>query len=176
MKSDARWMTILAGRVLANALVGGITFAFVGALCVGLAGGIIGIALDGWSRTFSPAAGYGFFGAFIGAKVGAFDGIVGVFLFAIATIRAKPGRLLKPFSALIGRVITGQITGTMGALTSFMIFEFVKTLIISRGFSQNVFDDLLWILFGTPILMICGAIAGALTKRDLPKVATLNAE
>ena len=170
-------MKILAIRVLANALIGGIAVAFVGAFCVGLAGGFVGTALDyGGFLGAQGETGFGFLGAFAGAEMGALSGIIGAVLFALATVRATPGQILAPLKALIGRVTLGQIFGTSGAFTSFMAFELVKTLINHQGLASNIFDDLVWILYGAPILMICGAIAGALSKRDLPKTATLNAE
>ena len=177
MKSDARWMTKLAGRVLANAIIGGMAFALVGAFCVGLSGGFVGTALDyGGLLGAQGENGFGFPCAFAGAETGALSGIIGAVLFAIATIRAMPGRILAPLNALIGHITWGQIFGTASAFTSFMAFELVKTLINHQGLAPNIFDDLVWILYGAPLLMICGAIAAALTKRDSPKTATLKAE
>ena len=173
MKNDARWMKVLAVRVVVNAVMGGLWFALIGALCIGLTLGLIGTVAD-YSGAFGANAESGFTGAIIGAKIGASSGIAGIVLFAIAAIRAMPGQLLEPFDVLFGRVICGQALGTIGALTSFVAFELAKTSINHRGFTLNSFDDSKWIIYGAPTLMICGAIAGALSKRDWPKVATLK--
>ena len=167
MKSDARWMAKLACRILVNALIGGTTFAFVGAFCIGATGGLIGTILDYAGMLGArEEGGFGFLGAFVGAKLGFLSGTIGVIILIITTIHAMPGRLLKPFNIIIGRLILGQILGTMGAFTSFMVFELAKTLVMGRGLAQNINDDLTWILLGAPASMICGAIAGALSKRD----------
>ena len=175
MKSDARWMRILASRVLANVIIGGLAFAFVGALCGGAAGSFLTFIVSIAVGEFGIGMAFGQLTMF-DAVLGFASGIVGAFIFGVAAWRAKPSQLLTPFYELRRRVFLGQMTGTLLACVSFFSFVVIKMNLQNITLGDSIGYDGIYLLLGAPILMICGAIAGALTKRDLPKVATLNAE
>lgn len=170
---EHRWITKLAARVILNGLAGGALFAVVGAFCIGLAGGIVGTVLDYFSVA---GGGNAFIGAYIGFGLGALSGVCGVIIFGIAAFKIPSHRGLAPLRFLAARVIVGQVVGTIGAVTFFLFVETAKTRALGQPLSQGISEDLLWILFGAPILMICGAIAGALSQRETRQSATLKAE
>ena len=119
---------------------------------------------------------------FSGASTGLIVGIlVGVFIYGVATFQTPFGRIFAPISELIGCVAIGQVVGTLGALTFFGAAAVFKTQVQGQSLFNAIaggYDDIYLniISLGTILLMICGAIAGALTKRDLPQPATLNVE
>lgn len=131
--------------------------ALVGAFC-GLVAGFI--------------TGLGFYGAIVDAACG----IVGVFIPLIGAVAAAPGNFWRPLFYLAPHVAVGQMCGTLLAITSFFAYEFVDARFHHTDFSTIVREDMIFFCLFAPILMICGAIAAALSKRDLTKVATLNAE
>ncbi len=169
-------MRILAIRVLANALIGGLLFAIVGALCLGAGGFLLGTALDrvglGNILIFPHFAAEG---AESGVLMGVISGIVGCFIFGIAALKISP-TFFMPLHDFWARVSLGQFLGALSAGATFLIYEYINARVQGQRLAQNVLADLPLITYSAPILMICGAIAAALTKRDLPKVATLNAE
>ena len=175
MKSDARWMRILAIRVLANAVVGGFWFAFVGACCCGAAGAFLTFLISVSVGEFGIGMAFGKL-TVVDATLGFASGIMGAFIFAIAAWRTTPGHLLSPFYELKLRVFLGQVLGTFLVCISFFSFVFIKMKLQNINLAYSTGYDGVYLLFGAPILMICGAIAAALTKRDLPKVATLKTE
>ena len=169
MKSDARWMAKLAP--IANAVVGGFWFAFVGACCGGFGGATMEVLFD-------ISSGGNLVGLVIifGIGYGFASGVMGAFIYAVAAARSQPGQLCQPFHDLQRAVTMGQCVGELGACTSFLAFELLKAEAQNIPFGVGISRDIGYFFFGAPALMICGAIAGALFKRDWPKVATLNAE
>ena len=160
---NANWVAHLAGRIAANALVGAIAAAIVGALCVASAGFGLGL---GWSYNTRETA---FVGGYIGIVLGAASGaLAGLFIFGIAAARAGPGKTLQPLRALFKGVSLGQLAGTLSAATAFWAFEFVSGLIFNQPWDYGASADVFWVLLGAPLLMMCGAIAGALWKRRAP--------
>ncbi len=163
-------MARLAGRVVANALVGGLIFAVVAAFCLGLGG-----ALTGW--ILNPATNSGDHYALIGAKMGVaqgvVSGVVGALIYAVIAFKTAPGRCFEPLFAGLSWVAAGQIGGVLIAATAFFAVELAKSQLQSRPFDQAVGGDVMFIFLGAPALMVCGAIAGALSKRIKPKTAAL---
>ena len=84
--------------------------------------------------------------------------------------------MFKPFCRIARSVFYGQFVGAIAFTSSFYLFEFARSLLTTRLLASLLLEDLIFAYVGAPILMICGAIAAALTKRDLPDSATLNAE
>ena len=164
-----------AWRVLANALVGGFAVAIVGALCSGAAGSFLTFIISLVTGEFGIGMIFGKLTVF-GATLGLVSGVIGIFIFAIAAWSAAVGPLLMPFCELKQRVFLGQLLGTLLASASFFVFEFLKSNLQNVAFADELKNEGHYLLLGAPISMICGAIAGALTKRDLPQSATLNAE
>ena len=157
---NANWVAHLAGRIVANAVVGAIAAAIVGAGCVASAGFGIGL---GWSYNTGEAA---FVGGYIGAMLGAASGaLIGFLIYGIAAARAAPGETFMPLCAIFKGVSLGQVAGTLSAATAFWAFEFVRALVFNQSWSEGAGADLFSVMFGTPALMMCGAIAGALWKR-----------
>ena len=173
MKNDARWIAMWAWRVLANALVGGFATAMVGALCGGAVGSFITFVISLLLGEFGIDMIFGKLTVF-GATLGLASGIVGLFIFAIAAWRATPNHFLMPFRELKRRVFLGQALATLLVCASFVVFEFLKSNLQNISFAAQLINEGHYLLVGAPILMICGAIAGALSKRDWPKVATLK--
>lgn len=138
-----RWFAIWLFRVIANALAGGLMFAFVGAFC----GLIVG---------FMTGLGY------LGSIVGAACGVVGVFIYLIGAASAAPGNFWRPFLELTPRVAFGQMGGTIIAITSFFAYEFVVSRFRYADFLTIVGEDMIFFCLFAPALMICGAI----WKRD----------
>ncbi len=94
----------------------------------------------------------------------------------VATLKSAPGEIIAPVRTLLGRVVLSQIAGTLITGSAFLTFAIVTARFQPLLLVTNVvYNALLPTKFAPPIV-VCGAIAGALTKRDLPKVATLKAE
>ena len=165
MKSPTRWQFVLVGRVLANALFGGVLAATVGTIGLGASG-----ASQDWlgNSVFPfPANSPGRYDLFnvsvlFGISVGL---ILGALIFGIAAGKSAPGRLFAPLKELAWRVSLGQLVGIAGAASSFYAFEAVKATLNNESFAYSASLDMAGLLFGAPVLMICGAIAGALSKR-----------
>lgn len=179
---SSHWAAKVAGRVAANAFLGGLLVGVVGALCLGTAAYGLGTLMDylylslpgakisrmtSMARLLPPTGiGAGFFGG----------GFVGASIFVLAASKAPPGRFFAPLSALIGRVALGQIAGTLGALTFFAAVEAFKIQLQNQSLLRVMNGDAKFIALGAPALMICGAIAGALSKRETTQSATLKGE
>lgn len=165
--NNGRWVGRLLARTLLHALGGGVFAALVGALCIALAGALTGAVIDiggtpyRWGESLIPI---GFcFGLALG---GAGGGIVGVILHALQGLFSAPDLRLLPTRAFLCRVSLGQIGATIGACASFFGFEILFSLTQSLPFPACVDRHLVWIMFGAPALMMCGAIAGALWRGE----------
>ncbi len=156
MRLFAIWLI----RVVANALAGGLAFAIVGAFCGGSA--VFFIALFEYGGMGEGS----FIGVPIGAIVGAVCGIAGIFIHLFPALRAESGEFWEPFFDLTARVSWGQMWGTIAACTAFIVIELVRSQFNNVGFSDNISEDFLIFAFAAPASMICGAIAGAIFKRD----------
>ena len=107
-----------------------------------------------------------------GARTGLIiGGLAGAVIFGVAAFQAPPDRFFAPLGALIGRVALGQVVATLAALICFGAIEAFRIQVqgqsllnVTTGSFNNVYLNAT--SFGAPIVMTCGAIAGALTKRD----------
>ena len=114
---------------------------------------------------------------FSSAGAGLFvGGLVGATIFGVAAFKAPPGRFYAPIESLVGRVMLGQIAGTLGAISFFGALVAFKMLTQGQSLLDSTDSDLNILFLGTPALMICGAIAGALSKRPPRQSATLKGE
>ena len=158
--NEFRFVLILLGRALASALAGGLAFAVVGAFCGG--GAVFIVSLfepDAWSEG-------AFIGIPIGAGVGFFCGIAGIFIHLFPAVYAEPGEFWKTFLDLTARVALGQLWGTLGACAAYLVFELICSQIRGNGFSDSVAEDMLFFAVGAPLFMIFGAIVAAVLKRE----------
>ena len=158
--NNTRIFAIWLGRVLANALVGGLAFAVVGAFCGGGAAFIVSLFEAG---ALSQGA---FIGVPFGAIVGFVCGIAGIFIHLFPALKAEPGDFWEPFFDLTAPIAFGQFWGTVGACTAYLAFELIAAPIRGTSLSTGVSEDMLIFAFGASILMICGAIASAILRRD----------
>ena len=158
--NNARVFAIWLGRALANALAGGLAFALVGAFCGG--GAVFTVALF---EAGAPGQG-SFIGVPIGVVVGAMCGVAGIFIHLFPALRAESGEFWQPFFDLTARVAFGQFWGTVSACTAYLTFEFIFSRIRGIPFSSGISEDMLIFAVIAPTLMICGAIASAIFKRD----------
>lgn len=152
--SNIRLFMIWLSRVVANAFAGGLAFAIVGAFCGGAMGLLLGLII-------------GVGGA--GAMIGAATGVVGILIYAIATMGEPPGDLFEPFFEITARIAFGQVWGTIAACSAFLAFELVRSMLNGIGFSQffnNVGDDIPLMMLIAPLLMIGGATISVIFKRD----------
>lgn len=136
---------------------------------------IIGLRFNNIRRSNAPV------GWLIAAVLGFQRGLVcailsSIFIFGIAAFKENKQTVFDVMREISIRVIVGQFCGTCGAISTFLVVEFCLAHIQNAPFDQSVNEHAPIFLWASPILMICGAIAGALSKRDLPKAATLNAE
>ncbi len=167
MKSDARWMTVLAWRVVVNTVVGTLVTAIIGELCVGFAGIFIV-----WAFSISPDP----FSDALAVKGFSFNAVAAALIFGIATFKSAPGDIIEPVRALLGRIVLGQIVGTLLVCSAFLAFELLKAQMQPLPIAKSIaYDAFMLEWFGPPIVACC-AIAGALTKRPAPQSATLKAE
>ena len=104
-------------------------------------------------------------GLFIGLTLGAWSGLFGALVGGVAASNARPGALLAPL-AIIKRVALGQLLGTLAALSSYLILALAIAQLNAQPFIGSVEGGLVVALIGVPVLMNCGAIAGALWKRE----------
>ncbi len=168
MQTDRRWQTALLVRVLANVVAGALLLALAGTLC-GLTTG----ALASWvSNVAAAAAGVptafldgSIFIASCGATGAVAGALVGGFIFAIAAVRARPGRTFEPLRALIGRVVLGSIAGTAGFCSLFLAVEGARAAQSRVSLAAVAMGDLTSLFAGALIMMVCGAIAGAFSVR-----------
>ena len=160
-------MRVLAWRIVVNAILGTLATAIVGELCLGFAGIVItaaaSLALNPWSDALAVQ---GFL----------FNAAAGALIFVVATLKSAPGEIIAPVRALLGRVVLGQIAGTLITGSAFLAFAIVKAQFQPLLFATSVVYDAFLLTKFAPLIVACGAIAGALIKRDLPQSATLNAE
>ena len=159
------WAARAAQRIGANIVVGAIVTAIVGALCVATAGALFGWMLDIRSTPPSWDSGFLFPGAWLGAYLGSFSGIVGALAAAVAALGGKPDDSVGPPRALLRNLAMGQLFGTLGAVSSYLLFAFGVAQWNGDPFIGTVEDNLELIIWGAPALMISGAILGALWKR-----------
>ena len=157
--NDTRNFMVWLGRVLANSLAGGLAFAIVGAFCGGLTGFVMGLISDG-----SLSGGFGI--AFYGALAGIACGFVGILVHLIAALTAPPDDFWQPFFDLTPRVAWGQLWGTVVAITAFYGFELVSSQIHRQNFVTTARGDGSFLILFAPAMMIFGAIAAAVLKRD----------
>ena len=157
--NDVRSWAIWLGRVVANALAGGLAFAIVGLFCGALSGFIFGVIFEGSLGGSLIIASYGIL-------VGMACGVAGVLIHLAAALVAEPGEFWEPFFNLTASVSLGQMWGTIAAIAAFVAFELIDSQIHQASFSTTVGEDVIFFCFFAPALMICGAIAGAIWKRD----------
>lgn len=168
------WAAIAAKRIGAGIVVSAILTGIIGALCVATAGALLGWILD--IRSTPPSWDSGFLGPglFIGLFLGAWSGVLGALFGGVAAFTARPVHIFAPLE-VIKRVALGQLLGTLGALSSYLFYALILTQTQGQSFVETVEDNLILALVGVPILMNCGAIAGALWKRaDAPTAMAVN--
>ncbi len=138
-----------------------------------MGGGIAGAMWDWLSHAadaalnISPAFGIS---PHIGLNVGIGGGFslgffIGLVLFVIAAARTKPGRTFEPLRAIFWRVAIGIIAGVVGFCSLFLAVEWALSNLAGKSFYIKAVSGSGWLLYGTLVMMICGAIAGALSKR-----------
>ena len=162
MKSDALWTMLLLGRVLANALLGGLLCAIFGAFGCAIVGQLAEIIFSfelSKNADGIHALSFGFIGFVAGLTFG-------TLIFATHAFRAPPGHLFEPFCGIVAGVLCGQFVGALAFSSSFYLIEFARALLTKRFIASLLLEDLIFAYVGAPALMICGAIAGALSKRD----------
>ena len=149
------------GQVLANACGGGLILALVGVICCGMAGALTDWIFDNafsWT-SLTPETRHIYRDA--GARIGALAGFVtGALLF---------GRLASKGEQIQVRfvnVVVGQVAGVAAFSLIFYAFEVIKSWLLGKELILGLDSDATWLLYGAPALMICGAIAGALSKRN----------
>ncbi len=168
MTISQNWFAKFAGRVAANALIGGLLTALVGALCGGATSALLCYLLSlrgapaAWDDGMTELIALQFI---IGACLGAWSGIAGAFIFGATAATSGPGRLLAPL-ALVKRVALGQLLGALAALSSYLTFAWALAQFNAWPFLGTVEDNLELAIWGVPVTMIFGAIAGALWKRE----------
>lgn len=168
MNVERQWKAALLKRVVLNSFAGAVLAAIVGALC-----GLIVSATIVWLENalfvalkIPPAPGFvADITNSITAGFGTLSALLGAIIFAIVTARTKPGGLFEPLQSLIGRVLLGQIAGTVGFCSLFLSVEAARAATTNQQFAMLASDDLVWLIIGPLVLMVCGAIAGALSKR-----------
>lgn len=142
-------------------------------VCAVVGGGIAGAIWDWLSQAAdaalnrAPASGTP---PHLGASTGINGGIclgflIGALIFAFAAARAKPGRTFEPLRALFARVAIGFNVGAIGFCSLFLVVVWVRAALTGKSFYVQAIRDIEWFFWGTIALMICGAIAGALSKR-----------
>lgn len=168
MNIERQWKAALLKRVTLNAFAGALLAALVGALCGLMVSGLVvwversaSIALKilsapefGAIITNAMTAGLAMLGALLGAII-----------LAVAATRAKPGALMEPLLSLIGRVLLGQIAGTVGFCSLFLVVAGARASLSGQSFYLAAMNDSGWLFVGAPVMMLCGAIAGAFSKR-----------
>ncbi len=165
MSLSQHWFFRVFGRVLTGALFGGVVTAITGALCVATAGALLGWMMD--LRSTPPSWDNGFIlpGAFAGVYLGVWSGLIGAIVGAVAALGDNSTRPLATLRALLSRVALGQLLATLGAVSSYLLLALVIAQIKGDPFTGTVEDNLELAIYGVPITMVCGAIAGALWKR-----------
>ena len=159
------WIFRVLGRVLTNAIVGGVVAAIAGALCVATAGAFFGWIMDLRSTPPSWDSGFLFPGAWVGARLGVWSGFIGAIVGGVAALGDNSTRPLEKLRALLNRVALGQLLATLGAVSSYLLLALVIAQIKGDPFTGTVEDNLELAIYGVPVSMVCGAIAGALWKR-----------
>lgn len=168
MNAERGWKAALLKSVVLNSFAGALLAAIVGAFC-GLAVTQIIVWLDeGASVALKMPTDLNLGLIIRSSMIGGFAllaGLLSALIFIVVTVRAQPGQTFAPLQSLVGRVLLGQIVGTIGFCSLFLSVEFARSIGANPPFYTLAMDDLLWLLFGAPVLMLCGAIAGALSKR-----------
>lgn len=147
----------MLARVAVHVLVGGMAAALGGAFCIAVAG-----ALTGWILGGVDGMGIGFVvGLGFGSGGG---GLAGALIHAINGFCSAPGRSLVPRRRFLVSIGIGQILGTLGICSGFFGVAGLVARLWPRGgtFTNLVGGHIVWIMYGAPVIMICGEIAGAL--------------
>ena len=168
MNDERRWKAALVRRVVLNSFAGGLLTAIVGALCGLGATAMVSWLDNGANAALKMPSDLNLGSIMMSSLIGGYSwigGLNGALIFIVATVRAKPSQTFAPLQSLIGRVMLGQIVGTIGFCSLFLSVEAARAAIARQSFFPLAMEDMLWLIFGVPILMICGAIAGALSKR-----------
>lgn len=158
-----RLFAIWLGRVLANALAGGLAFAVVAALCLGFCGGVTGWFLGESAEVKLIVAK---FGVNAGVVIGGFSGVFGLIIFAIVAAKSKSEQFFGPLQNFLGCVTSGQVIGIVTAVAITLVFQLANAYLYHRALSAGIYSNAFLILLGTTALMIGGAIAAAIFKRD----------
>ena len=166
MSISQHWIFRVFERVLTNAILGGVVAAVTGALCVATAGAFFGWMMDIRSTPPSWDSGFLFPGAWVGARLGVWSGLIGALAGAVAAWGDNSTRPMATLRALLNRVALGQLLATLGAVSSYLLLALVIAQLNAQPFIDTVEDNLELAIIGVPITMICGAIAGAIWKRD----------
>ncbi len=106
------------------------------------------------------------FGVRNGVFNGIFCGLFGGLIFAIVAARKTSERLFETFRKLVVRVAAGQISGVITTALAFSTFKLTEAQLSGLPISIKKYSDGYLLLLLATILMICGAIAGAIFKRD----------
>lgn len=162
VQNNENWIWFLLRRVVSHALAGALATAIVGALCIGGAGALTGFIWDLSSKSAGWNDGFTLIGALIGVTWGSFSGIVGALICGWVGLSAPPSRAILPPRALLKPICAGQIAGTLLACATY--FGGVAAVAWQNGetFGRVVESSFGYIMFGTPALMIIGAIVGGL--------------
>ena len=169
MRSERYWQSVLVGRIACNAMVGGLLAGMTATISGGVAGAIWDWANAGANVALkirpmpgiSPPSGV-MTGLLNGLVVGT---LISALVFAVITARAQPGRLFEPTRAFLARVAIGLNAGALGFCSLFLLIEWARTALSGQSFYVQAIIDSGWLFWGTAALMVCGAIAGALSKR-----------
>ena len=157
--NEFRFVLSLLARALANALAGGLAFAIVGAFC---GGGAAFALIFGSTFSFGAALGLSPYGAVVGAMCG----IVGVIIHFFVAVLARPGDFWEPLLESTKNIAFGQSWGTIAAVASFFVFESARSLLSGSNFARSFAGDMPAVFVAAPAMMVFGAIAAAVLKRD----------
>ena len=165
MPTTNSWLARAATRLSAHLVCGALVSAIVGALCIGAMGALLGWIMDIDSTPPSWDSGYLFPGAWLGAYLGCFGGIIGAVAAGAVAFDERARHSWAPLRATLMRVALGQIAGTIGALSCYFLLVMVLVFRRAQPFVGTVEDNLDLMIWGAPMLMICGAIAGTISRR-----------
>ncbi|RYG75404.1 hypothetical protein EON80_00775 [bacterium] len=161
MNQDPRWVGVLLGRVVAYAILGGLPCALLGALLISASGASVGLVLeptlrpnDLFPEIVRVGAAIGAFFGFCGAGV---IGLIGFGLIGFMSPR-RPS-YLPPRTVLIPTLIAMSLAA-VAIMTSFYILMATIAILRHIAFHDAVGEGLSFIMFGAPIIMVCGQIVG----------------
>jgi len=159
-KSSNGWVGFIVRRSILHIFFGSVIGAIWGAMCIGVAGYIIGFVAGEAERNFLFSGSYSEAGGMIGLGLGGLTGgIIGLIGWFVTGIIAPPSRTYLPSDSLVRSTMGSMGLATILAVICYFAWCFGFGL-FRYGFSAMIIETLPFAMFGVPAIMGIGQVIG----------------